>query len=267
MNPITKALDELKFRIPKYILDQAFKPPVTQWRGCILSLDEMITNAVIRPRVLIDCNIVGGTEAFIYIEDVEMEMVTPYTAIYRIPKERTQGRTILSVSNVYNFLGGILTSPGMVTPFVTNDLMMAGNAMMNAMSSTPAISTAYVQLIAENTIMVKENTRLSAINYVRCFLADDENMNHLQLRSYNAFSRLVQLAVQSYIYNTLVINIDSAYLQGGQALGAFKEIVDKYADSEDMYQDYLINQWSAVAFMNDNETQRQFIKMMIGGMK
>lgn len=267
MNPLTKALDEIKFRIPKYILQQAFQPPAYGWRAEAVSVDEMILNTVVRPRVLIDCNLVGGTEAFIYIEGVETELVNPYTAIFRIPKERTQGRTIISVSSVYNFLGGMLTSPGTISPFVTNDLTMAGNAMVNAMSSTPAISTAYIQLIAENTVMVKENTRLSAINYLRCMLADDENMNHLQLRSYTAFSRLVQLAVQSYIYNTLIVNIDSAFLQGGQELGVFKDIVQGYSDSEDMYQDYLINQWSAVAFMNDAEANRRFIKLMIGGMK
>ncbi len=267
MNPITKALDDIKFRIPRFILEQTFQPPASEWRNSLTSLDERITNAVIRPRVLIDCNLVGGTEAFIYIEGVEMELVNPYTAIYRIPKERTQGRTIISVSSVYNFLGGMLTSPGTISPFITNDLTMAGNAMINAVSAPPAISTAYVQLIAENTVMVKENTRISAINYLRCTLADDENMNHLQLRSYPAFVKLVELAVKSYIYNTMIIRIDSAFLQGGQELGAFKSTVEGYADSEEMYQDYLKNQWSAVALMNDGEAIRRILKLMIGGMK
>ena len=267
MNPITKALDEVKFKIPRYILEQVFNDNLYGWKSAPTSIDDSMLSLVIRPRVLVDCNLVGGAEIFVYLEGLESQLVNPYTIIYRIPKERTQGRSIIAPLSVYNYLGGMITAPGINTPYITNDTIMAGNAMMNALKAAPAISTAYIQLIGENTIMVRENARLTGINYLRCVVANDENMNHLQLRSYPAFSKLVTLAIKSYIYNTLVIKMDTAFLQGGQELGRFKEIVDEYADAEELYQTYLEEEWQGVAFMNDNESYTRFLKLNVGGMK
>jgi len=73
MGPINKALDEIKFRIPKQILDLIFVQRTnvwgnTNWKNNVISIDECIMSTVIRPRVLVDCNLVGGAEVFIPLE-------------------------------------------------------------------------------------------------------------------------------------------------------------------------------------------------------
>lgn len=268
MNPITKAVDDLKFRIPRDILKQIFQDKTYSWRNTPISLDEQILNQVIRPRVLVDCNLVGGTEALIPLEGAEKEHIESYITVYKIPKDFTQKRSImsvLSISYMTSALGaGVAGSYNYKSCSITPSLM-AGQAMMDAFGPMPQVSSAKVQLIGENTIMVRDTVPPVGYGYLRCILANDENMSHIQMRSIPTFCKLCELAVKSYIYNEYIITMDKGQLYGGQELGTFKQIIDGYADSESMYQDYLRDVWGAVAFMNDNESFTRFLKINIGG--
>jgi hypothetical protein len=266
MNPITKSVDDVKRRVPRQVLEQAFKDQNFSWRRVPLSIDEQIISKVIRSRVLVDCNLVGGTEANISLDGLPMQLIDNYVTVYHVPKEYTQGRTINSVLSVgygsaslFGRIGSGISNPASITP-----VTMAGQAMMDAMSPTPMVSTARATLIGENTISIRDTAPPLANAYIRVVLANDENLTHIQLRSYPAFSKLVEYAVKSFIYNELTILIDSAFLSGGQQLGRFREVVDSYADSEQNYEDYLKNTWTKVSFMNDVETYDRFIRMQVG---
>ncbi len=271
MNAISKALDEIKFRIPLPILKEVFKDNgYGNWRKKPVSIDEQILNRVIRSRVLVDCNLVGGSEIYVSLEGLSPMLVDNVTVIYHIPKDRTQGRAIVSALAVgYTAYALAYNSSGLgiVDPKSISDVTNAANSVMMSHSGVPPMSTANVQLIAENTVMVKDTARVTNHQTLRCVIADDENMNHLQIRVIPSFCNLVELAVKSYIYNNLTVTMDMAKLEGGQELGRFKEVVDSYADAEEMYRDYLTNKWQAAAFMNDNMTTTRFIKLMIGSMK
>jgi len=95
-------------------------------------------------------------------------------------------------------------------------------------------------------------------------LANDENMSNIQIRSYPDFFKLVEFAVKSYIYNELIIQVDTAELRYGQAVGAFKDVLTSYSDAESNYQDFLSNTWRKVAFMNDATQMQRLLKLMIG---
>lgn len=267
MNPITRSLDEVKYRIPRDILNQVFRKINLRWRETPISLDEQILSQVVTPRVLVDCNLVGGTETLISLEGLAGEMIEEFVTVYHIPKDRTQGRSIMSVLSInYGSMGmlGAASSMQAFKPCSVNVMLTASQAMMDAMSPIPVTSTARVSLIGENTVMVRNNTQPVGHSYLRAVLANDDRLSNIQMRSIPAFCKLVELAVKSYIYNEYVILMDRAQLSGGQDLGRFKEVIDGYADSEQMYQDYLIEKWGAIAFMNDSETFTRFIKMGIG---
>lgn len=267
MGPISKAIDEVKFRIPRRILEEVFLKRNWGGRGAPISLDEEILKAVVRPRVLVDCNLVGGTEAFIPLDGVPVERANDYTSVYRIPKDRTQGRTIISALNVTFSDPTRAAAYGYGTAAGGNYSIMqnVGQGVMDAHGAIPVTSTASVQLIAENTVMVRDTTLLPANIFLRCVLANDENMSHIQIKSYREFAKLVEHAVKAYIYNTYIVEMDMGQLVGGQNLGVFKEIVTGYADEEDLYQTFLAERWQKVAFMNDRETYNRFLKMKIGG--
>lgn len=267
MNPIVKSIDDLKFRIPREILNEVFVNKTYGYRGTPTGLDEQILTQVIRPRVLVDCNLVGGTEALISMEGVPNERPDVYVTVYHVPKDRTQGRSIMSVLNVSYMSPSMMALAPAVQGFKPCSItppLMAGQAMMDAMSPMPSTSTAKVQIIAENTLMIRDTAPPVGYAYVRCVLADDENMSHIQMRSIPAFCKLVELAVKSFVYNESIINLDKGQLYGGHDLGKFKEIIDGYSDAEQMYQEYLEQKWQGVAFMNDRESFERFVKLGIG---
>jgi hypothetical protein len=266
MNPIIKAVDEVSFRIPKEILQAVFTAQTYHWRETPPSIDEQIISLVVRPRVMVDCDLVGGTEAIVYLDTVPSQMVDQFVTVYHIPKDKTQGRSITAVLSVgfgSSSLFGRM-SAGAANPASLSPLTVAGQAMMDAMSPVPMVSTARCEIIAENTISVRDSVPPVPNSYVRVLVANDKNMSHLQLRSYPAFSKLVELAVKSYIFKELAVKMDQAYLSGGQVLGRFKEIVDGYQDAEDSYQDHLRNVWTKVSMMNDQESMDRFLRLQIG---
>lgn len=270
MNPIAKALDEVKYRIPVQILNEVFKEKGGyKFRVLPTSIDEQIRVKVIQPRVLVDCNLAGGAEVFLPVERGDVRAVEDNAYVVHFPKTLTQGRSILSVlslsflsPNAMGMAGGGLGNtfkPCSVTPVLT-----AGQDVMNSFMPIPTVSSARVELIAENTILIRDTMVSVTGGHLRCILMNDENMSHLQLRTIPKFCRLVELAVKSYIYNTYTIQIDEAYLSGGQELGRFKDIVDSYADAEELYQEYLSTKWGVISMLNDRESKTRYIKLLTG---
>ena len=275
MSAINYALDQIKYRIPKAILDKTFINRSYEWRTTVNSnLDEQITVNVIRSRVLVDCNLVGGTQAVIPLDGLHFDKPNDFTTVIHIPKNRTQQRSINSVLHVA-FLGQGLNSSYAATNSIGGNgqyssgensaLMGAAVGAMAAMDKIPVTSTANVQLISENTIMIKDVISIPGNGYLRCILANDENLNHIQPRSYPAFAKLVEYATKAYIYNELIIQVDMAELQGGQNLGIFKTILEGYSDAEENYQNYLKEKFEAILFQNDSESYRRLVKLTLGG--
>lgn len=265
MNVISKSVEDLKFKIPRQILEAVFIKREGNWRQSQYNIDENIMASVVRPRVCVDCNLTGGAEVFIPLEGVQKERVNDFTTVYYIPKSKTQGRSILSVSNI------TFTDPSRMATFGTGSqqgntaMMRAGNAVVDAMGNIPVTSTAKVQLIAENVVMVNDTIILPANIFLRCMIANDENMSHIQPRSYLVISKLVELAVKAFIHNELIIQMGQAQLYGGQDLGVFKEVVESYSDSNELYETHLREVVTKVQFMNDRTTHERYLKMIIGG--
>jgi hypothetical protein len=267
LNAINKAVDDVKRSIPRQILDAVFNQRQYSFRPQSYTIEEQIINKIIKSRVIVDMDLMGGTEAFIPLENVPYETVNPYTHVFNIPKKLSQGRSIMSVLSV------TLTSPSLantlngmnnINSCSVTPPMVAAQAMMDSYSPIPVTSTAMVQLIGENTVMVRDSTAIFPTGYLRCVLANDQDLNNIQMRAIPHVSKLVQLATKSYIYNDLVIDIDEARLSGGKELGKFRDIVEAYSDAEQMYQDYMKDIWSGVSFMNDRETMTRFIKLQLG---
>lgn len=268
MNCIQKALDELFRRIPNELLQLAFRDDLQQWRRAPVSINEKIMSKVIRPRVLLDADIVGGQTVIISLETLQPKFIDTFMMVYEIPLDLTNYRNIMSALSVgympyatsFSTMGGGL---GTVNPQSMSDVMNAAQRVGDAMSNIPAVSNATVELIGENTILIRDQLRITNLYQLRCVLGHDQYLNNIQPRSYHVVCKLVELAVKSFIYNTMIIKIDQAYLQGGQELGRVKEIVDSYADSEQMYQDYLKEVFQAVSFMNNAADHERFIKLQL----
>lgn len=268
MNPFTKVVDEIVFTIPAEILKEAFIKPDQNWRLPPISIGEAILNKVIRPRVLVDMDLVGGQTVMVPLNTLQPEFVDNYSVVYRIPKSMTQNRSITSVlsvgympyANAYNSSG---VGYGNVTPGSMGEVVNAGQRVMDSFSGVPPVSNANANIIAENTVLIRDQFRVTSAYILRCLVGNEENLNNISPRSYLALSELCQFAVKSFIYNTLIIKIDKAFLEGGQELGSFKTYIDSLADSETNYKTYLKENWQAVAFVNDHYAYNRLIKNMV----
>ena len=270
MNPITKALSDISYRIPREILIEVFAPKSYLWRDSPINYEEQIRNIVIRSRVMVDCDLVGGTEVLISLFGVPSYTVASdrLVTVYNIPKDKTQGRTIISVLSLAYVNGAsaaYMNTANSFDPCTVTDMAVAGGAMMNAMGSLPVPSSAKIQLIGENTVMIKDTVTASGTGLLRCLLANDENFSHLQIRSIPYFTRLCELATKAYIYNEYIVRLDMGELYAGQNLGRIKEIIESYADANEMYKTYLKESWTKVALMNDRESWTRHLRLIMGG--
>lgn len=267
MNPITKALSDIKFKIPKPILEEAFirrkgydkiglRTPV--------SLDYRIREEVIDARVMPDVNLVGGQETTIPLRTIVPEYLADYKTVFRIPLTLTQNRKISKVLSLVFGDGGVPTNANMYT-LGSSSYEDAASGLLASHLPIPNVSNHNIQLIGENTVLVHSNITPSPQMYLRCVLEADSEFSHLRTASIPIFSKLVEYAVKSYIYNTLIISIDEAYLTGGQALGKFQAIVEEYADAEELYQEYFKTIWRKTALFSDEESLKRHIRLVTGG--
>jgi len=267
MNILRKALDDIKFSIPNEILKIAFQDAYN-WRQSPSSIDELMLNKVIRSRVLVDADIVGGQMILVPLDGIVPRYENQFTLVFDIPAERLMHRSIISVLSV-SYLPNALTSSqmgagiGYINPNTMNDVSSAAQRISNSMSNIPPVSNAFIELIGDNVIMIRDELRMSNIYLLRCIVANESNLNNINIRSYGNFSKLCILAVKAYIYNKLIINIDSAYLSGGQELGAVRSYIETLSDSNQMYNDFLNEVWRPTAYMNDTPSYNRLLRMMV----
>lgn len=267
MNPVTKALSDIKFRIPKPILEEAFieRRGFGQFhRKTPLSLDYRIREEVIDARVLPDCNLVGGKEVTIPLHSVTPQMMEHYKTIWQIPLTLTDNRKISRVYSLIYGEGGVPTHTNLYNTggSVYED---AASGLLASHMPIPNISNAEIQLIGENTVMAHMHVPPSPNLYLRAVVESDSELSHLNPGSIPIFSKLVEYAVKSFIYNKLIIEIDEAYLRGGQQLGRFLSIVEEYSDAEELYQEYFAEKWRKVSIFSDTAARKRHLKMVTGG--
>lgn len=276
MNPISKALAEIKYRIPRAVLEKAFLNASMRWYGTLAAnVEHQIEHLVIRPRVMVDCNLSHGVERLIPLEGLAFQQPYQNATVIHIPKTLTQNRSIISALSVVFFnpgiggnglgqLAGYAGTTGAAFQPDNSAAMAAAAQLMASYDKIPKTSTERVQLIAENTILVDDNMMLPGNSWLRCVIEHDENMANLPLKAYRQFSTAVELATKAYIYNTLVIEMDRGQLHAGLELGSFKNVVDTYADAEANYQDFMAKRMGAVLFMSDEIGYNRFIRTIVG---
>lgn len=263
-NPVQYALQQIKHKIPKEILSLAFKPqysPSFKWGGDSrsTSIDSLIKVLVIDARVNEDCNLKGGSQVLVDLRDTHCEVIDHYTRVYRIPYHLTGGKRIISTQNVSyrNMAYG--------TPKGGNQLATAVTDMYRAMSSMPVVDTAEVTIIGDNIISVKDSQKVLSDHFVlTCTVENDPNMSNLQPGTWKTYAKLVELAVKAYIYNNTVIPLDQGQVSQGVNLGSLKEIIDRYSDADEQYEEYYAENWGKTIRTNDKAFMSRFIRSQMG---
>lgn len=259
MNPFQKALDEIQYSIPVPILNVAFRP--NDAPSQVASLEYLIREAVIEPRVVTDLNLQGGTTAFIDLDAAQMEYVDPWTYVYYLKDEDTQNRTI---TQIYSLHYGILgyQNTGVALHFGASSMSSALNRVVDSALKSAPPSTSYLGLIGHNTIMVRYTYRHTRSAFIRCRLSYDDSLSEINPTTYQDFAQLCVTAVKAYIYNKMMIEMGQGQLSGGQTLGEFRSVVEGYADSNEFYLNGL-KRFKKIALLNNTDARYRMLAAQV----
>jgi len=268
---VTVALDRVKFEVPSEVLRYTFSP--TRYdpskEGLIrdfstgISNDTVIRRQVVEARVLVDINLCTGVEVFIPLVNVQADRIDNWTYVYRIPKELTQGRSITEVYGLAYGMGNTLGNVGVISED-RSMVLEAAAGLLQSNSAWTQVQTAYCTLVADNTVMVTNMNRVPGIAFLRCMVSHEPNLANISNIYADVFSELVILATKAFIYNRTIIQLDEGAIRGGASLGRIREIVDSYADSNQMYKEHLRDRWRKAGTMANKEQNRRLMRYTVG---
>lgn len=271
MNALIYAINEITHQIPHELLQAAFTIDDSPETVNLNTVDDKILRKLLRKRVLIDMNITGGIETIIPLNNVQPSFYEYFYTIYQIPPELTMNKEIVSALNIMLMpgsgvfgqgnLGG--NSFGNIGYMNENPVMNVANRIGSAASPSGVLSNAHLEIVGYNTILIYANFRVLTNFGLRVLLENDSNLNNIQPRSYKDVSMACVLACKAYIYNKLIIPVNSGYLASGQDLGMFKSILESYSEAEADYNTFLRERLGAVLFMNDTTRYNKYLSSMI----
>lgn len=259
----------LRMNIPIEILELAF--PQKQSRTPI-SLEERMMTDCIRPIIMTDMNILGGEMAFIDITQCNTVAVSDYnyneqlgSFIIEVPKTLTNNKSIVAVYSLVmgNYIGDMNGGNGAMP--CTSPLVVDGQRLLNTFNGTNVVQTARMELVGENKVLIEAYPPYVIYGVLKVNLSNNANLENIQPSYYPHVAQLITLGVKRYIYNTLRIKLDVGYIYAGHEIPSFKEIVDSYADAEELYREYL-KVWGKIGVLNDSRKMAQYTSTMIGMM-
>ena len=260
MDAISKGLQEIYFNIPIEVLNLAFND--NQNIG-VTSLDEAILSRVIRPRVLVDCNLLGGIE--VYVDLVKCGVSSYYNQysveyIVDIPKPVTNNKSIVSVLGLYAVMNNNYSE---FTNNYSNDLVNELTGAMNVANPKVPVATSRLELVGENKILVADPVAAIINGSIKCVVENNSNLSNINPRSYIALSKLFVLATKAYIYNYLQVKLGKGYIYNGHELGIVNDIIASYESANEEYYTYLNEKWRNIAFHNDGTRLDNYISGLL----
>ena len=248
-------LQEIHFNIPIEILKATFVRNTPYDLQIDESLDHRILTDVIYGRVIPDCNLNGGQQVEIDLGLCPQRVANDGTLIFKVPKDLTNGRSIITVLSVYMGAGnGIPPSYG-------DGLMGAAHGIMGYGNSAPF--TANLELIGENVVAVKYTAPTTKLGVLRAIVEYAENLQGIPPRLWWLLSRLAVLATQSKVYTHMRMPANRAELYGGVELTSFSDVVSEYSNAEEEYQTLLRESVWKATYMADQATHYRHLKRLI----
>lgn len=277
MDAITYALTAIRRNIPVALLEAGLNIDIPPDARYITSLDEKIVTRIIRGIVLMDSNVINGIEMIISLDGVQYKQDNYFNGIFHVPFERTNGRYIINVLGVGSiamtgangYLGGMPQLPvsgtgGGSCCFNPTYMSNQANRIYNSHKGTFSDYNPNCSLIGPNTILVAGMRFFSGNSLgARVNIENDDNFNNLSPKSFRFLGEACVLATKAYLYNKLIIEMGSGYLQGGQELGPFMSTVERYDSAMEDYNTFLTEIWGKVLFQNDQMKKNKFIQSML----
>lgn len=250
-NAIDYAIERIHQSIPRELLDKAFLQNPYAGYYDSRSLSARIKDEVMGRRVLVDCNLIGGQQIFIDINNCQKEYFNGGVFI-TVPHTLTQGRDIMSVfsaeNNIPQYSDAMNITPETRLQFGASGIVPTG--------------ITNIQVVAPNRILINTTGVLVKL-VLRCVIANDENLGNITPRHYPAFGELSVLGAKAIIYTKLSIAIGEGLNNPAEVSSYLRSQLDEYQAANEEYYNMLHTKWRKCAAWNDPEHRRIVNKLSI----
>ena len=275
MDHISFAVNEVIQQIDPSLLQLGFINARDKFRlnPGVATVEDGIRREVLHARVLPALNIVGGELVAVPLYQLPFDRVEGNIMLVRIPKNRTNNRSIISVNTIgfmpwgsftnwYNGAAGsaFTAASGTSTQFSSGSAIAM--TVLNSFDVVPWQGTAQAEVVGENVISYPDFISLSTNGFARCYLENPENLSNIPQRSALSIAELLLYATQAYLYRTLRVRIGRGRIEGGFEIGEISNILDDYKDANDKYRD-MLKRVSGILKFSDIGTLTQMVKMQI----
>lgn len=269
-NAIEMIMQRINNTIPVQILHEAFRPDTH-----FSTLDDRIHEEVIIGRVLSDCNLSSGkpTRIPLRADWAETTTLPPYSGIlstgqytvYRIPPQARENKRIVACVSLdyppYLYNNNPMTSmPGNCA----NSGVSAKDLACTVLNSITGNGTTWrpTPILKNGDLVFIDPPQSAHLDWVlTCRLEFDNQFTNINNDAIFPLVDLVECACKAYVYNKLVLLIDSAKMEGGLEQEKFKEIVESYADQNDHYAE-LLKEFRGGALL-DKERILKLVRIML----
>ena len=257
MNAIDAALRHVKARIPKQILDAAFIDSDQRIFKQATTIENEIRKKVIEEFVIPDLNQFGQI-ADLDLSVVGYDSVDFYTRVYHIPEALTEGRPIVSVHmGARTITTGQHGMPPTALHFngSRSSVLNATQQLTASHSTVPSTVTPELKVLGPNVVQMRDPGQFTSQMTLRCRLAFHDTLGEIKPPFYDDFATLVRFAVQRYCHVNLSMQLDLTRLEHGLDFGRFKDWVDKWEDSDDLYNDQMKIMAQCLVHNDDSATR------------
>lgn len=260
---INFAIRHIEEKISSSVLKLAFKDKNRRLNN-VISLSERIKAKVIVSKVLKDIAPYSGIEAKLPLSDARITTVdsgVPNTFEYVVEfsTKRMGNRKIVNVSDISTSVGY-----GPSLEATGNQLMNALEPMMPSGRGAIIDSITRIDIVGDNILYVScEGSGLGLESmYLNCNVSSGEAMGHISPRQHMDFAKLCLEAAKSIIHTKLYDELDEGYIQGGHNISRIKDIVDRYEDADEKY-DELYEAWKKQETFSNSKLTTDLIKCQI----
>jgi len=249
METIQDAIQYTLRQIPRILIIKALEQSAvleTQFLSTkeIVSVESALYSKIIHRVVGKDCNIFGGKmkETVLMPEwviahserDTDSWMRKANNSTYRIPAQEREYRDIIGVISVKQRAVTGVDTPYNVT-WRGSALVDNMKNMLGAQSFNDAWTAPIPELLSTDIVRLVTAQLTSTHWVLEMELAYPENFSNINRSSIPFFRDMVLYATQQFIYNNLVIPMDEAAMVSGAPLGSIKELVYKYENARELY--------------------------------
>lgn len=247
-SPIDACLAYIRSEVSPEILELVFNPVQNH-----TTVEELITENIIRGIVLQDVNLLGGRRKIITMQET-WKLDVPDTndfanfgtgigaSFYRVPEHVREGRDITQVIGISNDLANIYAGDTLPVAAGMGGGTRVSSALTNMLNSyTRSRDSVMPQATKAGANIVKFFPKMIVSGVaVAVLLSFDPDFNNMQTSAIKALRNLVLCATKRYISRFMRVKVDEFYAAAGMEIGVVRTIIDEYTEDSKEYDNLLI---------------------------